>query len=166
MLAGMRTAGLAAVLTAALLSARAPAAQTPATKASPPPAAGPRAVATTSELMVQVLRPASDAVFYIASRTPTTEAEWGALQAQTLMLAESANLLMMPSRARRRAQWLADSQLLLEAGRKAFAAAKAKDVPALEALNDEMYQACVQCHEHFRPGYGKRPGAPVVAAFQ
>ena len=28
----------------------------------------------------------------------------------------------------------------------------------LEALNDELYQSCVTCHEHFRPGYGKRPG--------
>ena len=35
---------------------------------------------------------------------------------------------------------------------------RAKDVAALEALNDELYQSCVTCHEHFRPGYGKRPG--------
>ena len=156
----MRTAGLVTVLTAALLSTTPePAAQTPAAKPPTPVSAAPRAVGTMSELMVHVLRPASDAVFYIASRTPATEAEWGVLQAQTLMLAESANLLMLPDRARGRAQWLADAHLLLEAGRKAFAAAKAKDVPALEALNDEMYQACVRCHEHFRPGYGKRPGA-------
>ena len=157
----MRTAGLVTVLTAALLSTTAePAAQTPAAKPPAPVSAAPRAVGTMSELMVHVLRPASDAVFYIASRTPATEAEWGVLQAQTLMLAESANLLMLPDRTRGRAQWLADARLLLEAGRKAFAAAKAKDVPALEALNDEMCQACVRWHEHFRPGYGKRPGAP------
>ena len=106
--------------------------------------------------MVHVIRPASDAVFYITSRTPATDAEWGALQAQTLMLAESGHLLLMPARARGRAQWIADSHLMLEAGRKAFAAAKAKDVAALETLNDEMYQSCVVCHEHFRPGYGKR----------
>lgn len=107
--------------------------------------------------MVHVIRPASDAVFYITSRTPTTEAEWGVLQAQTLMLAESGHLLLMPARVRGRAQWLKDAELMLEAGRKAFVAAKAKDVAALEALNDEMYQSCVVCHEHFRPGYGKRP---------
>jgi hypothetical protein len=110
-----------------------------------------------SELMVHVIRPASDAVFYITSRTPATDAEWGTLQAQTLMLAESGHLLMLPSRARGRAPWLADARLMLEAGRKAFAAAKAKDVAALEALNDELYQSCVTCHQHFRPGYGKRP---------
>jgi hypothetical protein len=30
-------------------------------------------------------------------------------------------------------------------------------VAALEALSDELYQSCVQCHQHFRPGYGARP---------
>ena len=118
----------------------------------------PRVVGTISELMVHVIRPTSDAVFYITSRTPASEAEWGVLQAQTLTLAESGHLLMLPGRARGRAQWLDDARLMLEAGRKAFAAAKAKDVAALEALNDELYQSCVTCHEHFRPGYGKRPG--------
>jgi cytochrome c556 len=65
---------------------------------------------------------------------------------------------MLPAHARGRAQWLADARVMLEAGKKAFAAAKAKDLAALEALNDELYQSCVTCHQHFRPGYGKRPG--------
>ena len=50
---------------------------------------------------------------------------------------------------------------MLEAGRKAFAAAKAKDVPALEALNDELYQSCVTCHSTSGPatasGRGRSP---------
>ena len=108
--------------------------------------------------MVLVIRPASDAVFYITSRTPATSEEWTALQSQTLMLAESANSLMLPAHARGRAQWLEDARLLREAGRKAFDAAKARDVAALEALNDELYQSCVTCHQRVRPGYGKRPG--------
>lgn len=107
--------------------------------------------------MVHLIRPTSDAVFYITSRTPETSEAWTTLQAQTLTLAESANLLLLPAHARGRAQWVADTRLMLEAGKKAFAAAKAKDLAALEALNDELYQSCVTCHEHFRPGYGKRP---------
>ncbi len=111
-----------------------------------------------SELMVHLIRSPSDAVFYITSRTPASEAEWVALQAQTLTLAEAGTLLLLPAHARGRSQWVADARLMLEAGRKAFVAAKAKDVKALEDLNDELYQSCVTCHEHFRPGYGKRPG--------
>jgi hypothetical protein len=125
----------------------------------PPVAPAPtiRPVGTMSELMVHLIRPTSDAVFYITSRTPSTGEDWTTLQAQTLTLAESANLLLLPAHARGRVQWIADTRLMLEAGKKAFAAAKAKDVAALEALNDELYQSCVTCHEHFRPGYGKRP---------
>lgn len=124
-----------------------------------PSAAAPiRPVGTMSELMVHLIRPTSDAVFYITSRTPSTSEEWTTLQAQTLVLAESANLLLLPTHARNRAQWIADTRLMLAAGRKAFEAAKAKDLAALDALNDELYQSCVTCHQHFRPGYGQRPG--------
>ncbi|MCC7179842.1 MAG: hypothetical protein IT177_15795 [Acidobacteria bacterium] len=117
----------------------------------------PQPVGSVSELMVQILRPTSDAVFYIATRTPATEAEWRDLQARTLTLAESANLLMMPERARGRDQWMKDARRLLDAGRAAFEAARAKDVARLEALNDQLYESCVACHTHFRPGYGRRP---------
>jgi hypothetical protein len=144
---------LAAQATAPPAPADATTARAPRARATPSET---RPVGTMSELMVHLIRPTSDAVFYIASRTPATAEEWATLPAQTLTLAEAGQLLMLPSRARGRTQWLADSRLMLDAGRKAFAAAKARDVAALEALNDELYQSCVTCHEHFRPGYGRR----------
>ena len=107
--------------------------------------------------MVHLIYPTSDAVFYISSRTPATDAEWVELQAKTLTLAESANLLMMPGRARDQDRWMTDARLMLDAGWAAFKAAKAKDVPALEALSDQMLEACTTCHQHYRPGYGKPP---------
>ena len=124
----------------------------------PEPDSGPfaRRVGTMSDLMVQIIYPASDAIFYITTRTPTSSSEWTALEGTTLMLAESANLLMMPSRARGREQWMEDAKLLLEVGEAAFWAAKEKDVAALEALNDQLYRSCVQCHRNFRTGYGRR----------
>ena len=123
--------------------------------AKPVPAPSAANVGTMSELMVHIIYPTSDAVFYISTRTPNTDAEWTELQRQTLMLAESANLLMMPSRARARDQWMRDSKLLLDAGMAAFKAAKAKDVAALEAVSDQLYESCTTCHQHFRPGYGR-----------
>ena len=110
-----------------------------------------------SELMVHLIYPTSDAVFYITSRTPTTDAEWNELQAKILTLAESANLLMMPAHMRDEDRWLADAKLMRDAGMAAFKAAKAKDVKALEDLNDAMYQSCVTCHQHYRANYGRRP---------
>jgi len=105
--------------------------------------------------MADFIYPASDAVFYISSRTPATSEEWMALQAQTLMLAESANLLMMPGRALDQDRWMSDAKLLLEAGEAAYRAAKDRDVAALEALSDQMYESCVTCHRNYRPDYGR-----------
>ena len=65
------------------------------------------------------------------------------LQGKALMVAESANLLMMPAHMRDEDRWLADAKLMRDAGMAAFKAAKAKDVQALEDLNDAMYQSCV-----------------------
>ena len=113
-------------------------------------------IGTMSDLMIKILYPNADAVFYITKRTPTTEADWGELQAKTLVLAETANLLVMPGRLRDEKQWVEDAKLLREAGAAAYKAARAKDVPALEGLNDQLYQSCVQCHMHYRPNYGRR----------
>ena len=109
--------------------------------------------------MVKIIYPASDAIFYITTREPKTEAEWGELQAKALTLAESANLLMMPGRARDQDRWMQDATLMLDAGRAAFRAAKAKDVAALDALNDQLYTSCTSCHQHYRANYGRRPAA-------
>ena len=112
---------------------------------------------TMSELMVKIIYPASDAIFYITTREPKTEAEWVDLQGKALAVAESANLLMMPGRARDQERWMEDARLMLDAGRAAFRAAKAKDVAALDALNDQLYTSCTSCHQHYRTNYGRRP---------
>jgi cytochrome c556 len=49
-----------------------------------------------------------------------------------------------------------DARLMLDAGEAAYRAAKDRDVPALEALSDQMYESCVTCHQHYRPDYGRR----------
>jgi Lipocalin-like domain len=122
-------------------------------------AQSPQAVGTMSDLMVKIIYPASDAIFYITTRTPTSDAEWTELQGKALAVAESANLLMMPGRARDQDRWMADAKLMLDAGRTAYRAARAKDVAALEAVNDALYESCTTCHQHYRPNYGRRPAA-------
>ena len=66
---------------------------------APAGATGPRPASTMSELMIRLIYPTSDAVFYISTRVPTSDAEWGDLQSKTLMLAENHNLpaKMIPS---------------------------------------------------------------------
>jgi Lipocalin-like domain len=124
----------------------------------------PQPAGTMSDLMVKIIYPASDAIFYITTREPKTEAEWVELQGKALAVAESANLLMMPGRARDQDRWMQDAKLMLDAGRTAFRAAKAKDVAALEAVNDQLYTSCTSCHQHYRPNYGRRPPPGGAAA--
>ncbi len=119
---------------------------------------------TMSDLMVKTIYPASDAIFYIESRTPTTDAEWQALARQAESLAAAADELMQPTRARARDQWIADGRLLVDASARAVAAAKRHDVPALVALNEPLYQSCVRCHQHYRPNYGRPAGAAAPNA--
>lgn len=118
-----------------------------------------RNVGTMSELMVRIIYPASDALFYIESRTPKTESEWGALEGQALMLAESANLLMMPGRARDQKQWMTDSRLMLDAAADALAAAKKRDVDGIVLVGERLLESCTSCHKTYRKDYGRKPPA-------
>lgn len=120
-----------------------------------PPRPPTRNVGTMSELMVKILYPASDALFYIETRTPKTESEWTVLEGQALMVAEMGNLLMLPGRARDQKLWMADSKLLLDAGAAALTAVKAREVAAIAALSDQLLESCTSCHRNYRPGYGK-----------
>ena len=120
------------------------------------PVPEPAPIGTMSELMVKLMYPASDAIIYVESRAPTNEVEWNELQAQALLLAESANLIMMPSRVvGDRDQWMRDARLMFDAGAAAYEAALDHDLDALIALNEQVYTSCVVCHRRTRPDYGK-----------
>jgi hypothetical protein len=116
-----------------------------------------RVVATMSDLMVKIIYPASDALFYIESRTPKTESEWTVLEGQALMVAESANLLMMPGRARDQKQWMVDATLMLDSAADAYAAAKKRDVQGIVMVNERLLESCTSCHKNYRPNYGRKP---------
>jgi len=121
------------------------------------PQPGIKSVGTMSELMLDIIYPTSDEIFYVGREEKKTERDWLNLRNNALILAESANLLMADNRARDKDQWMKDAQLLRDVGNKAFIAAKARDLPALEALNAELYESCQSCHVHYRPGYRRRP---------
>jgi hypothetical protein len=127
-------------------------------QAAPAPRPPTRNVGTMSDLMVKIIYPASDALFYIESRTPKTDSEWTVLEGQALMVAESANLLMMPGRARDQKQWMADAKLMLDAAAEGYAAARKRDVQGIVMINERLIESCTSCHKNYRPNYGKPKG--------
>ncbi|HUA84797.1 MAG TPA: hypothetical protein VMB85_13115 [Bryobacteraceae bacterium] len=114
-------------------------------------------VGSVSRLMIDIIYPTSDALFYIERSPPKTDVEWNAIRGQALMLAESGNLLMLPGRARDQGNWMKDSKELIDAARLAYQAAAAKDMRGVLDQSERLTQACVTCHRQYRSNYGKAP---------
>jgi cytochrome c556 len=150
---------LIAFVIALVLAVQGSFAQAPAPEAAaaPPAATARPAPATMKELMLDLIFPTSDTLFYVARGAPKTDAEWLKLELYSLTLAEAGNVLNAPGRAFKSDQWRADAQLLVDVGLKFYRAAKARDHKAMVALNDELYESCQSCHVNFRPGYRRRP---------
>jgi len=115
-----------------------------------------QAVGSMSQLMINIIYPTSNAIFYVVRGAPKNQLEWNEMANNALTLAESGNLLMMPGRSRDNDKWVADAKLLVDVGAAAYKAAQAKDTDALVALSDQLNTACVQCHMDYRPNYRKR----------
>jgi hypothetical protein len=115
-----------------------------------------RQIGTVSQLMVDIIYPTSDALFYIERTPPKNDRDWNVIRAAALTLAESGNLLLMGGRARDQDRWVKDTQLMIDAGNAAFKAAQKKDMQAILDLNEQLSASCTTCHVHYRPNYGKR----------
>ena len=133
---------LAVILVAAIAFAQSPAPFQP--------------VGNMSQLMIDVIYPTSDAIFYVERTPPKNEQDWSVLRTNALTLAESGNLLMMGTRARDQGDWIKDAKMLVDAGNAAYKAARAKDLNAVVAVNDQLYAACVTCHQQYRANYRTR----------
>lgn len=117
----------------------------------------PKAAGSWSELMIDVVYPASNTLFYLYREPPTNDVEWNEVRMQAMMLAEAGNVLMMPGRRFDNDIWMRDARMMVDAGIAAYEAAKRKDVDAITALNDQIYNSCIVCHGDYRSFYGVRP---------
>ena len=113
-------------------------------------------VGTMSQLMIDIIYPASDAIFYVERAKPQNDHDWGILRTNALNLAESGNLLMMPGRTRDEGDWIKDAKMLVDVGQAAYKAAQKKDLQAVVDLNEQLYVSCTKCHAQYRPGYGRK----------
>ena len=125
----------------------------------PPQAQAPafERVATISQIMAEIIYPASNDLFNVQRVAPADYTEWTRVQRSALMLAESANLLVMPGRAMDQNEWIKDAKLMRDVGAAAYKAAVARDVDALVAINEQLNDSCVTCHTSYHPRYRNRP---------
>jgi hypothetical protein len=125
---------------------------------APPPPPPFRMVADVKQLMASVIEPAAE-VYWDAVGTiedakgiveiaPKTDDEWAAVRNSAYVVAESGNLLMMPSRAKD-GEWMKLSQALVDVGQRAVLAAESKNTSAVFDVGAEVYDACVACHAKY-----------------
>lgn len=109
--------------------------------------------------MANILEPAAetywDAVGSVVDSSgttdfaPSTPDAWALVRNSAFVVAESGNLLMLPPRARDNAEWMTYSKAMIDAARKAIAAAEARDPVKVFDVGAEVYESCVQCHVRY-----------------
>jgi hypothetical protein len=130
-----------------------------ACRAATPPAPPFRTVASTKQLMEAIVDPSADVIWEAVGSVmtpegttelaPRTDDEWATVQYGALALAESGNLLLLPSRAGGNEEWIRLSQQLIDLSEKTSKAAEARNVTAVFDLGAEIYDVCSNCHRQF-----------------
>ncbi|HEX2559485.1 hypothetical protein [Phenylobacterium sp.] len=113
------------------------------------------------EIMGHVVDPAADMIWTASGYEiteagerelfPTTEAGWLAVENGATIVAESANLLMLPGRAVDDGEWMTLAGRMADKAMVAKAAAQAKDKDKLFAAGGALYESCVACHDKYIP---------------
>lgn len=114
-----------------------------------PAAAGMRVIASAKELMHAIVIPSSEVVFKMASEQPKSDADWQTVRLQSLALAESANLLLMPGRGPDATTWNQMAKAQMDAALAAVKAADAKNADALDTASNNIYETCDNCHNKY-----------------
>jgi hypothetical protein len=133
--------------------------------APPPPPYKP--VADVKTLMASIVEPAAD-LYWDAVGTiidekgvqeiaPKTVEEWDAVRNAAYVVAESGNLLLMPTRVKG-ADWVQLSQAMTDAAQKAIRAAESRNKTAVFDTGAELYDTCTNCHVKYSPAI-LRPNA-------
>ncbi len=136
--------------------------------ASPAPPMPPfQTTANMKDLMLNVLDPAADTIWESVGtiidaegtheREPKTDDEWAGVRAGAIQLAESGNLLMLPSRSGGSEEWIAQARALIDASTRAMKAIDAKDKDALFTIGGDIYDVCTNCHSQFALNLAPRP---------
>jgi len=126
-----------------------------------PPAPPFKPAADTKTLMQVIVDPSADEIWDSAGEVltadgiedlrPKDDAAWTEVRNHAVAITESGNLLMMAPRAVDGDQWMKFAQSLIDAGQEAWRAADAKDADWLLVAGDNLYTACVNCHEKYMP---------------
>ena len=115
-------------------------------------------VMSVKEMMLATVQPNAFGVFDSAvwingvpTGVPTNDAEWEEVEHHALTLAESANLLMMPGRAKDQGPWMDQALALQDAAMAAAKAAQTKSIDEMFKVGGPLDLVCDNCHRLYPP---------------
>ena len=103
--------------------------------------------------MVDVIRPASDAIFDVDREAPTSDAAWISMARAGAMLVESGRRLKkLEAEAgdRDRGTWGKLSKQMADAGRAATKAAESRSPGSMMRASERLMIVCETCHAQYR----------------
>lgn len=104
------------------------------------------------EFMEYVFQPAYLRLKAAMAAAPADNKGWKALKSDSLILAESCNLLFGRAPEDKAADWKSHAKAAREKGGQLYAAAKAKDFAATGSAWKSMLESCNACHKQFEDG--------------
>lgn len=107
-------------------------------------------VANVNEIMNALVIPSSNVVGNVGLDGEPDDEAWAEVERQALVLAESGNLLLMPSRAQGRSQWVEASIEMIRAAESALEAARSRDLESLSFdISGAIFDSCSSCHDQY-----------------
>mgnify|MGYP002623403585 FL=1 len=104
------------------------------------------------EFMEHVFQPTFKRLRTAMAAEPADNAVWKAIKADSLILAEGGNLLLMRTPTDDAADWAKHSVHVRDFGSHLYRAAKTKDFPAARKGYESMVTNCNACHHQFAGG--------------
>jgi hypothetical protein len=104
------------------------------------------------EFMEYVFEPTFKRLKPAMSSAPSENKGWKAIKADSLLLAEAGNLLLIRQPEKDAADWVKHSVQVRDLGGQLYEAAKAKDFAAARKHYQAMIESCNACHKQFASG--------------
>ncbi|MFV0444166.1 MAG: hypothetical protein ACK5Q5_11410 [Planctomycetaceae bacterium] len=104
------------------------------------------------EFMEYVFQPTFKRLKPAMAAAPADNAGWKGIKADSLVLAESGNLLLDRQPEEEGADWVRHSASVRDLGGQLYRAAKAKDFATAKSHYEQMVKSCNACHEQFAGG--------------
>jgi len=105
------------------------------------------AVATPLEVMTALTIPSANVVGNVGLDGDPDDNGWAEIERQAIILAESGNLLLIPSHAQGREPWIEAAKQMRDAGVMALKAARERDTDAFLDVGDAVFTSCSACHD-------------------